>query len=256
MEDGGEKWEVVKFPAIAINDEKHRKQGDPLWKEKYDLSSLENIKRTVGVYDWSALYQQNPVTSESQEFKQEYWKYRTLEEVEIMSTSNFLTVDTAISQKDSADYTGYTVNFLDQNNNWNIMSWKSKESPIQLIDNLFALHAKYHFSKIGIEKTNHQMAIKPFLDEEMRKRGVFLPIEELQHNQTAKETRIRGLLPRYQSGSIFHIKDRCQDLEEQQIEFPKGVHDDVLDSEAYQLQIAKLETYEVPTYNIVRSSYR
>ena len=239
MEDGGEKWEVVKFPALATRDEKYRRAGDPLWTEKYDKEALENIKRTIGIYDWSALYQQEPVASETQEFKQEHFKYRTQEEVDALDTARYLCLDTAISQKASADNNGYSINFVDRENKWNLRAWKVKESPIELIDNLFALHERYRFNKIGIEKTIYLQAIKPFLDEEMRKRNKFLPIVELEHNQVNKETRIRGLLPRYQSGSVYHIKGATADLEEEMLSFPKGIHDDVLDSVAYQIQIAK-----------------
>lgn len=251
MNKGGEQWTIVKYSAIATREEEHRREGESLWEDKYNLEALQNIKRTIGIYDWSALYQQEPVTSESQEFKQEFWKYRTKEEVDALNTTNYLTIDTAISQRDSADNNGYVINSVDRENKWNIRAWKSKESPMELIDNIFSLNSHYHFTKIGIEKTIYLQAIQGFLDEEMRKRNVFLPIVELQHNQTAKEVRIRGLLPRYQSGSIFHIKGYCEDLEEEQISFPKGTHDDILDSEAYQTQIAEpslQSTFKVKTY--------
>ena len=239
MEDGGEKWEVVQFPAIAIEDEKYRKQGDPLWQDKYDLEALENIKRTIGAYDWSALYQQSPVSSETQEFKQEYWQYRTLEEVLALQTYRTLTIDTAISQKSSADYTGLCINFTDKENNWNLKAWKEKISPLELIDLLFNLQEQYRFDSIGIEKTIYLQVVQPFLEEEMRRRNRFLPIVELQHNGVQKELRIRALLPRYQSKSIYHVKGQTVDLEDDEVTFPKGIHDDVLDATAYQIQIAK-----------------
>lgn len=246
-EEGGEKWTVVKFPAIAIEDEKHRKQGEPVWEEKYDIKALENIKRTIGGYDWQALYQQTPIASETQEFKEEYLKYRTIEEVEALSTNAYLTIDTAISEKASADFTGYCINFVDKENKWNLKAWQAKESPSELIDNLFNLTEQYKLIKIGIEKTIYLQAIKPFLDEEMRKRNKFLKIIELHHNQTAKETRIRGLLPRYESKSIYHIKGHVTELEDEQLSFPKGIHDDVLDATAYQSQLAQAPKRKRPT---------
>ena len=237
--DGAEHWEVVKFPAIALKDEEFRKAGEPLWAEKYDLEALQNIKKTVGTYDWSALFQQEPVTSESQEFKPQFLQYRNLEQVRSLQTNAYLTIDTAISQKASADYTGFCLNFVDRENKWNIKAWKMKLSPMELIDQLFDLQQEYRLINIGIEETIYLQAIKPFLDEEQRKRNRFLRITPLKHNQVQKETRIRGLIPRYESYSIFHIKGHCEDLEEEQVSFPKGVHDDVLDAEAYQVQIAQ-----------------
>ena len=241
QENGGDKWEVVKFPAIATHDELFRKQGDPLWEDKYDLPALEQIKNTVGVYDWSALYQQEPVSSESQEFKQDFWQYRTMEEVLGLQTRNSLTIDTAISQKASADNTGFCINFADRENKWNLKSWKKKLSPLELIDDLFILWDTFRLEVIGIEKTIYLDVIKPFLDEEMRKRNKFLNIVELKHNSVQKETRIRALLPRYESHSVFHIKGQCSDLEEEMISFPKGTHDDVLDATAYHTQLSEYQ---------------
>lgn len=240
MEAGGEQWEVVKFPAIATEDEFNRKQGEALWNDKYDLEALENIKKTIGAYDWSALYQQSPVSSETQEFKQDFWQYRTMDEVLALNTYRTLTIDTAISQKASADYTGLCLNFTDTENKWSFKAWKEKISPLELIDLMFNLYEQYRLDEIGVEKTIYLQVIQPFLEEEMRRRNRFLPIVELQHNSVQKETRIRSLLPRYESKSIYHITGHCTDLEEEEIQFPKGIHDDVLDAAAYQIQIAKL----------------
>ena len=236
--NGGEHWEVVKFPAIALRDEKHRKSGDPLWPEKYDLPALENIKRTVGNYDWSALYQQEPMSSETQEFKQEWFKSIGKEAVLRMDTRRYMTIDTAVSQRDAADYTGAVINFVNKENKWHFISYKLKINPKELMDFIFKMHREYSLEAVGIEKTVYSMAIKPFLDDEMRKRGIFIDIRPLEHKQLAKETRIRGMIPRYESGSIYHIKGECSDLEDDLLNFPKGIHDDVADAAAYQGQMS------------------
>ena len=230
---------VICFPAIAIEDEKFRKKGEALWPDKYNLEVLNQIKSTVGIYDWSSLYQQNPVLTENQEFKPDWYRYRSREEVERLNTRNFLTIDTAMSQKASADFTGFCENYVDRENKWNIAGYRMKLSPNDLVDYIFTIHAKRRFEKIGIEKTAYLWGLKPFIDEEMRKRNVFLPIVELSHNQIQKETRIRGLIPRYSAMSVYHITNECADLEEEQQTFPRCINDDVLDSEAYQLQIAE-----------------
>lgn len=245
QDSGGDKWEVVKFPAIATEDEQYRLAESPLWAEKYTLSNLQAIKKTVGTYDWSSLYQQEPILSETQEFKPKFYQYRTLEQVRALDTTNYLTIDTAISQKDSADNNGYCLNFIDKENKWNIKAWKAKESPTQLIENLFSLQENFNLVSIGIEETIYLQVVKPFLDEEMRKRNKFLSITPLKHNQTQKETRIRAIIPRYESFSVFHIEGHCDDLEDEQAQFPKGVHDDVLDAEAYQIQ--NMRPVEKPT---------
>lgn len=251
--DAGD-WVVVNLPAIAEQDEEYRNKGDALWPEKYTIEDLEKTKRVVGTYDWSALYQQNPVPAEDQEFKPHWFKKRSQGEVDKLNTRRFLTIDTAISKKAHSDYTGLCDNSIDRENFWNLRAWQMKVSPKELIDLLFTLHEKRSYEKIGIEKTIYLDAIKPFLDDEMRKRNRFLPIVELQHNQTSKETRIRGLIPRYESGSVFHIEGECNDLEEQLLTFPVSINDDVADAVAYQPQITECGIPK-KEFKVMRPSY-
>lgn len=56
----GDNWRIVKFPAIAEEDEEFRREGEPLHPERYDLNRLHNIKKAVGSQAWNALYQQRP----------------------------------------------------------------------------------------------------------------------------------------------------------------------------------------------------
>ena len=95
---------------------------------------------------------------------------------------------------------------------------------------------------IGLEKTTFTIAIQPFIEEEMRKRDTFFSIVPLEHKLQNKETRIRGLIPRWESKSIFLVGDNFDLLDEMRV-FPNGQHDDVLDSLAYQITNAKPPYY-------------
>lgn len=238
LSQGSEKWDILNLPAIAEQDEFLRKKGDALWANHFTTGLLQEIKEDIGLYEWASLYQQQPISSENQEFKKSWFQEREFVEIQKLSTRNYLTIDTAISQKDSADYTGICENFVDRENFWNIRAWRQRLNPTDLIDLIFTRHQEFKYEAIGIEKTIYLDALKPFLDAEMRKRNKFLPIVELHHNQTAKEIRIRGLIPRYESRSIFHLKGECKDLEDELLRFPKATHDDISDAVAYQLQIA------------------
>lgn len=233
---------VINFAAIAERDQQpYRANGEALWKTRFSHDALREIKSAVGPYDWAALYQGNPILTENQEFRPEWIKTVPELLVSVKNCRRFLTVDTAMSKKAQADFTGFCDNNVDQENFWYFKAWGAKLSPEELVDTLFSLHTQNHYESIGIEKTTYTQGLKPYLDSEQRKRNKFLPIVEVQHNQTAKEIRIRGLIPRYASGSIFHIQGQCTMLEEQMKHFPVGVHDDVLDAAAYQLQIANGE---------------
>jgi len=51
---------VFSYPAIAEKDEKHRKQGEPLFPEHKSLGFLLERKTIMDSHNWNALYQQNP----------------------------------------------------------------------------------------------------------------------------------------------------------------------------------------------------
>jgi len=234
-----EQWEVINFPAIATKDEEFRKQGEALWPDRFPLEWLKERRKTLGPYNWSSLYQQTPTSAESQIFKEEDFKHIEWEEVERKNTRCFITIDPAPAKTVESDYIGVCENYVDENNNWNLKAYHVKENPSSLIDLFFHLKKTTKFEKIGIEQGTYQDVLKPFLDEEMRKRNIYFEVVELKHQQTRKELRIRGLLPRYKAGTIYHIKGECEDLENEAIVFPSGEHDDVIDATAYQTQIAE-----------------
>lgn len=65
--DGGEQWRVVKFPAL--ND-----AGESLWPERWSAERLVEIKRAIGSYYWSALYQQEPIPEGGRVFRREHFE--------------------------------------------------------------------------------------------------------------------------------------------------------------------------------------
>lgn len=60
--NGGDKWRVVNFPAIAEEDEEFRKQGEALHPERYPIDALKAIKVTLGEHGFESLYQQRPTS--------------------------------------------------------------------------------------------------------------------------------------------------------------------------------------------------
>lgn len=82
MKDGnGEAWKVINFPAIAEEDEPYRKAGEALHPERFPLEVLERIRKTIGEYDFNALYQQRPTARGGGIFKRSWlrhWKTKPL----------------------------------------------------------------------------------------------------------------------------------------------------------------------------------
>lgn len=235
----GEKWEVVTLPAIAEHDEEHRKVGEALWANHYTLENLEQIRNDVGSYEFASQYQQNPINRETQLFKPDLFRNITLREVQEKVTSCFVTIDSALSKRKNSDYTGVCINWVDSENVWHLKAYRTKVDPTELIQLIFDLHKAYKPEAIGLEETTMTQAIDPFLTVEMAKRNVYPNVVPLKHGGVNKEVRIKGLLPRYDRGHIYHIDNLAVDLERELVRFPSSSHDDVMDATAYQIFIAE-----------------
>lgn len=232
-------WEIITLPAIAEEDEEFRKAGEPLWANHYTLPGLEETKLAIGSYEFQSQYQQNPISRETQLFKPELFSYIQYEEVKHKPTACYITIDSALSKKKNSDNTGVCINWVDNENIWNLKAYKIKLDPNELINHIFELNKAYSPVAIGLEETVMTQAIDPFLSVEMLKRNQHPPMVALKHGGINKNTRIEGLYPRYERGHIRHIYGMCSDLENELVRFPASTHDDVSDATAYQVQIAK-----------------
>lgn len=221
--------------------------GRPAWEGKYALTdveagetgkvSIEDKQRQLGSYVFSYEMMNQPVDETLAEFKKEWFQYATEDDYRHLNMLTFIAIDTAVSQKDSADFTGVTIDRVSQEGKRYVTAYKLKINPTELIDHLFYLWDQYKPEVLGIEETVFLLAVKPFLEDEMRKRNKFMSITPLKHGGIKKETRIRGLIPLMESKSVFFVGN-CHDLEEEMRVFPRGQHDDVLDSFQYAEQIA------------------
>jgi len=223
-------------------------KGNISWPSKYVLTnkeavemgkvSIENIKRLVSdSVTFEQEYLNMPMAEDRRIFKKSMFQHIPFKDVP-KDGHCYVILDPAFSKNATSDDTGISIVWVDYRNLWYVKAYKIKLSPKEFVDQIFALWELYKPKKIGIEKFAFTEGIKPYLDDEMRRRNTFLPIVELKHNQTNKNTRIQGLLPFYESQTIFHIENECDDLEAQLIRFPFAEHDDVMDSLAYAPQIA------------------
>lgn len=221
--------------------------GLPLWPSKYALTdaeaketgkvSIEDKQRQLGSLVFSYEMMNTPIDDTVAEFKKDWIQRATEDDLKHKELTTFITIDTAVSEKNIADFTGVVINRVSLENKWYVESYKLKVNPTALIEHIFYLFEKYKPDILGVEETVYLMAIRPFMEEEMRKRNKFFTITPLKHHGTKKETRIRALIPRIENKSVFFIGD-SNDLEQEMRVFPRGQHDDILDALAYQEDIA------------------
>ena len=107
-----------------------------------------------------------------------------------------------------------------------------KVSQNELFKEIFTMCRSLGARSIGIEVTSlHMWITKPLKDEIIRQR---LPYEVIELRAAGdKVGRVRGLIPYYRNGQIYHNQSVCMVLESQLLNFPDSKLWDVMDAFAY-----------------------
>jgi intein/homing endonuclease/phage terminase large subunit-like protein len=228
-------FKVLKMPAY----EGEWGQGKLLFPARLSWDVLDGLKRQQGSSHFAAQYMLDPILAEDAVFKFDF-KYYEKTDLTGVDLNRFITVDPAISEKKEADYSAMVCVGVDKMNNWYILDlWREKCQPKRLLDQLFYWDSKWKPISVGIETTAFQKTLQYFAYEEMKKQNHFIPLKELTHSDKTKDQRIRGLEPRYETGSVFHCKQVANNdyLEDEIRRFPKGKNDDMVDALASQLEL-------------------
>lgn len=157
----------------------------------------------------------------------------------------YLLSDLASSTKKTSDYRVLLLLAVDQHNNWFIIDcpygqWDTKE----YMKRMFDLVETHNLDKVYMENGQILQSIRPFMREEMSKRGTFFRIEELKADRK-KEERIALLQPRFESGSVYFPETApwLGEMENELLSFTmegaKSLHDDLMDTLAYGIKVAK-----------------
>lgn len=213
-----------------------RAKGQALHPERYGLAALQQIKRTLPAQWWSALYQQNPVPDEGIYFTKDMFRVGPLPRTEDCYVS--IAWDFAISEKKQNDYTVGTVTLLDSDDMVHFadrVRFKSADADF-IVKAIVGLCKKWYSPSIqlGVEDGQIYRAISAPLKREMAAQRVY-PSLQLLKPITDKQARARTLQGRMQQG-LVSFSDKAEWYESMRTEmlrFPSGVHDDQVDSAAW-----------------------
>ncbi len=222
-----------------LNDE-----GKPTWEERFPKEWVEQRMRdyrSQGLIDvFYREYMNIAVSPDTQIFRREYFRYYKPGELDTKDYNVFTTVDLAISQADTADFTAVCTVAVSPENHWFILDIDyGRYDPTETIDAIFRAVRRYNPLVVGIERVAYQQALEHFLLKEMPLRGTFFRIEPLKAEKK-KELRIQALQPRFRAGTVWFPaeSDFLTELEAELLTFPRGKHDDLIDALAYMEQIA------------------
>jgi len=253
-EEGADQWEVVKYPAIAEHDEEFRQEGDPLHEERYDLPALDQIRKAIGPRDWTALYQQNPVSDEGDYFSRDMVRYYEDDEVDFDKLRYYCAWDLAIGQRDRNDYSvGIVVGVDEYDQLFVVDVVRGKYDGFELVERILDLYEQWRPGIVGIEKGHIEMALGPFLEKRTRERRLNEAyFKDLKVGRRDKEARARAIQGRMQQGMVYLPKNAVWTgpLVAELLRFPNGTHDDQVDALAWiGLMMTEFSTfYEAPEH--------
>ena len=224
----GDKWQVINFPAIAEQDEPHRRAGEALDPARYSLEQLQKIKSAIGSRDWEALYQQHPTPDGGSVFREEWfhrWKPTDIpNRFEVVAMS----WDMAFKSSDSSDYVvgqvwgkhGAQFFLLDQ--------VRGRWSFTETVEQFVKLSEKWpHASRKYIEDKANGPAV---IDTLKRKISGIIPVEP----DGSKTARAYAVTPLLEAGNVLlppsGMYSWTDDLISELLQFPAGAHDDQVDA--------------------------
>ncbi len=227
-------WSVVYKSAILPD-------GTLFFPERLPKEFLDKQRRTLGSYFYANQYLNQVIPDDAKAFKKDW--LRKIEKIPSYAY-NFAFIDPAIGQKNHHDYTGIVVVSVDEQGDWYLrVANRYRLTPTQIVDKMFEIHDQWKTMGIGVEVVAYQEALLYLVDQETRKRNMILPVKGIRRSHVSKQTRILGLVPRFEWNRL-KIAQGLLDFEEEYATFPRGSHDDLLDALASIEEIAMVPPKE------------
>jgi len=224
-----EDWTIFNFPALAEEDEEHRKAGEALWPQILSKEALENIRESKPRM-FAGTYQQKPYI-ETGNIVQRKWL--TIEKIDddALIPPRILALDTAFKEGEDNDYSAATV--LQRTRNGKIVILYAERRKLNfpaLLKWIEAFAKIYGVQGIIVEdKASGQSVIQTLRD---KTRMPIIPIQIKKGED--KEQRLHSIVPFLESGGIILHKwipsTTQEELITELLQFPNGAHDDMVDS--------------------------
>ena len=191
---------VLTYPAIATQNEKHRKEGEALFPEHKSIDFLLERKSVMDTTSWLSLYQQSPIVVGGELIKGEWFKrYTTLPKLEYKK----IFADTAQKKGKHNDYTVFECwGYADGNIYLIDLVRKKMESPElrRTANDFWNKHAQSDNGRLR-EMCIEDKASGTGLIQDIKAHDK-IPIKAIQRN-IDKLTRVQDVLTYIENGYVY-----------------------------------------------------
>ena len=184
-----------------------------------------------------------PCSATNQVFKREWINYyQTIPRNLVICTA----VDLASAEKEESSDPDYNVILTAGINPYNgniyiIHYTRERMSPSSVINSIFDHYRAYKPVKVILEGIGYQRTLQHWLEQKQRKHNCLFTVDVITSHKASKVDRIRGLQPFFAASRIF-IKSGMDELERELLSFPKGAHDDIVDTLSMELDFFNTST--------------
>jgi hypothetical protein len=234
------RWDYRVYRALEaepIGDGTFRRVA--LWPARWPVARLDVERERIGTLAFEQEYQANPIDDSIRVFRPEWLQRYDPDEIVAERVTTLMAIDPATGTS-GGDYFALWVGSVDDATGVIYTRQLSLDriGVVQQIKRILAAFAEWRPAKIGIETVAYQVALKDILDEEGRRRGLYLPIAALQTTAN-KRARIEGSAAFYENGTFRLPPVITPEIERQFLEFPKSRHDDAPDVCAMGIELAR-----------------
>lgn len=213
-----DQWDTIQLP---VAEEYPPKPGKPLvsaWSDRFTKEYLRTI--------YSMYKDQGRINSFYQEMmlvvtpaENRLYDMSRINEFEIKKSglllqelNYYISVDLAISEKETADYTAIVVVGVNSNNDWFVVHGEyGRWKPDYTIDRIMSLARVYKPDAVVLEKVAFQMSMKTFIQNEMMKTGIWFNLEMVAR-RSSKLSILKALQPIVETNKLYFPTDVSKDF--------------------------------------------
>lgn len=232
------KFGGIKRAAIEDENRMPSLQGNPIW---WPMEQLEKKKDDIGSFAFAQEFMNDPMSDEDADIKLSWIQWedsiRLTDDKDVMLYKIYSALDPNISKKQTADEAAICSIAIEKRSDKKINiivlgCEHGRWGQDGIIQHAKQVYDRYVHERFVVENVGFQEVYRKAMGES----GI--PARACNPKSKDKRTRLMAISPRIEFGDIKFLRNTCEDLVLQLVQFPNGEHDDMVDAFVYAVQEA------------------